>query len=225
MMRRHTRLFFPFLGVILVLLFIPATLRAQAVASYVLGEVSVQRGSSRLPADIGMDLLEGDTIHTGADGLAIISVDGRADLKMRENSVLTLSDIGERITVDLDQGGLFSRVRSAVGRNFNVRAQTVVAGVRGTEFFVAYGRTIEDAPDVWLCVNDGAVDVEVPGADPVVVNAGEGINILSSSRITEPRFYPWTRGLNWNVDPNAGSVVDDTDLDAAYSDLLDQDYD
>lgn len=223
MIRLHTRLllhFFVFLPVLA-----PAALEAQAVASYVLGEVSVQRGTSRLPADIGMDLLEGDTIHTGGDGLAIIAVDGRADLKMRENSVLTLSDIGERITVDLDQGGLFSRVRSAVGRNFSVRAQTVVAGVRGTEFFVAYGRTIEDAPDIWLCVNDGAVDVEVPGAAPVVVNAGEGINILASDRITEPRFYPWTRGLNWNVDPNAGPVIDDTDLDAAYSDLLDQDYD
>lgn len=225
MLRRHTRLLFPLAGILLFLVLTPPSLRAQAVASYVLGEVSVQRGGSRLPADIGMDLMEADTIHTGADGLAIISVDGRADLKMRENSVLTLSDIGEVITVDLDQGGLFSRVRSAVGRNFNVRAQTVVAGVRGTEFFVAYGRTVEDAPDIWLCVNDGAVDVEVPGGDPVVVNAGEGINILSSDRITEPRFYPWTRGLNWNVDPDAGPVVDDTDLDAAYSDLLDQDYD
>jgi ferric-dicitrate binding protein FerR (iron transport regulator) len=201
------------------------TLGAQATMTYVLGDVSVQRSSSRLPGDIGMDLGEGDTIHTGSDGLAIISIDGRADLKMRENSVLTLEGIGERITVDLDQGGLFSRVRSAVGRNFNVRAQSVVAGVRGTEFFVAYGRTIEDAPDIWLCVNDGSVDVAVEDEEPVVVNAGEGVNILAANRVTEPRFYPWTQDLNWNVDPDAGSVVDETNLDEAYSDLLDQDYD
>ncbi len=201
------------------------TLDAQAVASYVLGDVTVQRGSDRLTADIGMDLFQGDTIRTGDDGLAIISVPDRADLKMRENSELTLDDIEERISVELTKGGLFSRVRRAVGRNFDVRAQTVVAGVRGTEFFVAYGRTIEDAPDIWLCVNDGSVDVDVEGRDSVIVNAGEGVNILAAERITPPSFYPWTRDLNWNVDPDAGSVVDDTDLDAAYSDLLDQDYD
>ena len=214
-----------YLFVFFLLILTTGILEAQAIATYVLGDVSIQRGSTRITADIGMDLEEGDTVHTGADGLAIISIDGRADLKMRENSVLTLDDIGERITVDLDRGGLFSRVRSAVGRNFNVRAQSVVAGVRGTEFFVAYGRTVEDAPDIWLCVNDGSVDVAVEDEEPVVVNAGEGVNILAANRVTEPRFYPWTQDLNWNVDPDAGSVVDETNLDEAYSDLLDQDYD
>ena len=23
--------------------------------------------------------------------------------------------------------------------------------------------------------------------------------------VTDPRFYPWTRELNWNLDPNAGN--------------------
>ena len=98
--------------------------------------------------------------------------------------------------------------------------------MRGTEFFVAYGRTIEDEPDLWLCVNEGAVEVSVPSTgQSVVVEEGEGINILAGLRTTEPKFYPWTLELNWNFDAESGGVFDDTDLDGAYADLLNQDYD
>ena len=96
--------------------------------------------------------------------------------------------------------------------------------MRGTEFFVAYGRTIDAQPDIWLCVNEGSVEVAVAG-DTVVVEQGKGINIVGGAKITKPRRYPWTRGLNWNTDSGAGAVRDTTSLEQAYSDLLDQDYD
>jgi hypothetical protein len=81
-------------------------------------------------------------------------------------------------------------------------------------------------PDVWLCVNRGSVDVSIPqSGQTVLVNEGLGINIVAGSTITAPRRYPWTRRLNWNVDPGAGKVLDTTSLDQAYTDLLDQDYD
>ena len=101
-----------------------------------------------------------------------------------------------------------------------------MAAVRGTEFFVAFGRQVEAEPDVWLCVNEGAVEVALTdGGDPVLVNEGEGINILAGSRITDPKFYAWTEDLNWNTDPEAGDVTDATDLDGAYADLRNFDYD
>ena len=101
----------------------------------------------------------------------------------------------------------------------------MVAGVRGTEFFVAYGRTVDIEPDIWLCVNEGSVDVAiVKTGESVIVNEGEGINILAGNMLTTPEFYTWTEDLNWNTDPDSGSVLDDTNLDSAYSDLLDQDY-
>ena len=52
----------------------------------------------------------------------------------------------------------------------------------------------------------------------------QGINIVGGQKLTAPRRYAWTRRLNWNTDPARGEVVDRTDLDQAYSDLLDQDY-
>lgn len=51
------------------------------------------------------------------------------------------------------------------------------------------------------------------------------INIVGGINLSSAQRYPWTRKLNWNMDPTAGEVIDRTDLEQAYSDLLDQDYD
>ena len=202
----------------------------QAAIDYVDGDVWIVRSGSatREPADFGSALAPGDRIVTGANGTAVVNVSEGSQIKLRENTEVVMDDLVAG-SVELRQGGVFARVRQTAGtasRRFQVTTQTVVAGVRGTEFFVAYGRTIEDLPDLWLCVNEGAVDVAVAGTDSVTtVNAGEGVNILSGARVTEPRFYPWTLDLNWNFDAQDGPVLDTTDLDAAYGDLLDQDYD
>ena len=59
----------------------------------------------------------------------------------------------------------------------------------------------------------------------VAGSEGEGINVLSGLKITPPRSYAWTRKLNWNMDPGQAPVQDSTNLNQAYSDLLNQDYD
>jgi hypothetical protein len=90
---------------------------------------------------------------------------------------------------------------------------------------MAYGRTIDALPDVWLCVNSGAVDVSLPQTgQSTVIKEGFGINIVAGTKLTTPRNYPWTRRLNWNMDASRGTVEDTTNLDEAYSDLLNQDY-
>lgn len=212
--------------IVALLILFPAGAVGQARIGYALGEVEVLRGDQSLPGEIGFELSRDDRVRTGPDGTAVIELENRSQLKLRESTTVDLDTISGDVEVELREGSLFSRVERLAGRAHRIRTGGVVAGVRGTEFFVAFGRTIEDAPDVWLCVNDGAVEVAVEGAQELVtVREGEGINILSGSRITEPRFYPWTEGLNWNMDPEAGDIRDDTDLDQAYSDLLDQDYD
>jgi ferric-dicitrate binding protein FerR (iron transport regulator) len=129
------------------------------------------------------------------------------------------------VNLALNKGSVFAFVDPDEKRPFEIRTETTVAGVRGTEFFMSYGRLIEENPDIWLCVNMGVVEVAVEGRDETVsVEAGEGITIPGGERLTDPRFYEWTTELNWNTDPEAGSVMDETDLDGAYADLLDQDY-
>ncbi len=207
-----------------VLILVPAG--ADGVISYLEGSVTVRRAGNTVAADIGTPLQQGDVVVTGARSTVVIRLANAADIKLRENSSVDLSEIGDRVEVGLNSGGLFSRIFGRLLGGFDVRADTVVGGVRGTEFFVAYGRTIGDLPDVWLCVNTGVVEVTVleTGAS-MPVREGEGVNILAGTRLTDARRYRWTERLNWNMDPGEGEIFDDTDLDAAYSDLLDQDYD
>ena len=194
--------------------------------TYLEGDVSIIRDDNEIFADFGTELFEKDSVRTGEDGLAIIDLNGTRTLKIKENSFMVLSETGNTTRLDLNSGSLFSKVRKLGGSSsFSVRTESVVAGVRGTEFFIAFGNTVEEKPDIWLCVNEGTVEVALPETEEsVLVNQGEGITIPGGSRLTEPRFYEWTEDLNWNTDPDSGPVEDRTSLEGLYSDLLDQDY-
>ena len=199
---------------------------------YVEGDVWIQRDGEEFAADFGDELDSTDVIMTGPDGTAIVSVGERAEIKLRENTSVVVSQVQGSGEVELRSGSVFARVaRTAAAVTgtrpvFSVRTRTTVAGVRGTQFFVAFGEVVEEDPDLWLCVNEGTVEVVIPSTgQTTIVEEGEGISILGGTRATDPRFYSWTTDLNWNFDPEAGDVTDTTDLSAAYSDLLDQDYD
>jgi len=199
---------------------------AEGQVVYAIGAVEVHRAGSTLEAEPGLEVGPGDVVETGRDGTAILQLAGRVELKLRENTRLSLDSLDEAgVAVGLTRGSLFSRVTGRLSGRYSVRTEAAVAGVRGTEFFVAYGRRIDELPDVWLCVNEGSVEVSIPRtAQTVTVRQGEGINIVGGLKLTAPRRYPWTRRLNWNTDPAKGEVMDRTNLDQAYSDLLDQDY-
>lgn len=193
---------------------------------YTYGRVLVHRNPEVVPAEIGMSVGEGDVIETAGDAMAVISLVDGAEIKLRENTTLALDTLGRNVSVHLTSGSVFSRVNRYALSGFSVKTETAVMGVRGTEFFVAYGRKIDRYRDVWVCVNTGSVEVAIlEGRDTLIVEQGKGINILGGTNLTSPQRYPWTRKLNWNMDPGAGVVEDRTDLEQAYSDLLDQDYD
>ncbi len=192
---------------------------------YTEGIVTVTSGGSAQDAGPGTSLSQGDVVTTGSDGLAVIDLSNATQLKLRENTRVVIDAIGNDTRVSLTTGAVFTRILGKLSGSFSVQAERVVAGVRGTEFFVAYGRTVDNQRDIWLCVNSGAVDVSVPSANQrTLVPAGKGINILGGEKLTPARSYKWTRGLNWNMDSSAGTVEDHTGLEQAYSDLLNHDY-
>ena len=193
---------------------------------YTYGEVLVHRNPETVPAEIGMPVGEGDVIETDGGAMAVISLADGAEIKLRENTTLSLDSLGRSVSVKLTSGSVFSRVNRHLVSGFSVKTETAVMGVRGTEFFVAYGRKTDRYRDVWVCVNTGSVEVAIlETRDTLIVEQGKGINIVGGTNLTSPQRYPWTRKLNWNMDPEAGTVEDRTDLQQAYSDLLDQDYD
>jgi ferric-dicitrate binding protein FerR (iron transport regulator) len=192
---------------------------------YTEGDVTIRNGSQTRDAALGDTLGPGDIIATAAQSLAVIDLANATTLKLREKTSLAIDSIGETTSVTLNAGGVFTSIAKKLTGQFSMRTQSAVAGVRGTEFFMAYGRTIDALPDVWLCVNSGAVEVALPETgQTMVVKEGLGINIVGGKKLTTPRRYPWTRRLNWNMDSASGKVEDTTDLEQAYSDLLNQDY-
>ena len=193
---------------------------------YTEGDVAWRNGAASHDAAIGDALGPGDVIVTGPLSMAVIDLANGTTLKLKEKTTLAIDSIGEATAGSLTAGGVFTSIAHKLTGRFSVNTQTAVAGVRGTEFFMAYGKTIDAKPDVWLCVNSGAVEVSIPDTgQTVIVPKGLGVNIVGGAKITAPKSYPWTRKLNWNSDPRSGTVDDRTNLEQAYSDLLNQDYD
>lgn len=147
-----------------------------------------------------MPIYEGDIITTSANTTAIISLEDNVDIKLRANTSLDVDDLSDNVNVKLISGSIFSRVVKKILNSYRVGADTVLAGVRGTEFFIAHGKTIDNSTNIWLCVNEGSVEVAVEGSsDKALIKEGEGINIVGGTKITDPKKYRWTKKLNWNT--------------------------
>ena len=195
--------------------------------TYVAGNVEVNNGKGWQKATLGTVVNEADKIKTGNKGTVIISLKSGATLKLKPDSQVVLSAVGDATTIDVDSGSVFSKVdRKKAGQTYRIRAQTMVAAVRGTEFYFAYGNKKKAKADLWLCVNEGKVNVtDEATKSEVDVNAGEGIIIPTDKQIPKPKSYAWTKKLNWNMDADKGDVEDKTNLKGAYKDLLKNNYD
>lgn len=195
--------------------------------TFVTGDVSVDGGKGWQKAQLGTVVNEADKIKTGPKGTVIISLKSGAVLKLKSDSQITLSAVGNSTTIDVGAGSVFSKVdRRQAGQTYQIRAQTMVAAVRGTEFYFAYGDKKKAKADMWLCVNEGQVNVVDSGTKSNVdVNAGEGIIIPTDKQIPKPKAYAWTKKLNWNMDSSKGEVEDKSSLKGAYKDLLKNNYD
>ena len=194
----------------------------------VAGDVTIQTKDGGRLAKGGEALASGDAVSTSEKATALIELADGSRLKLRESSrlALTLPDAKSPDTeAFLSLGSVFAKVRKRLaGQDFRVRTPNAVAAVRGTEFFTAFGRARGKDKDLWVCVNEGAVDIETKKSKSATrVSQGEGVLIKGGKDTTKPQAYDWTKSLNWNMDEN-GELEDKTNLDGAYADLLDQDY-
>lgn len=201
----------------------------KGTVSALTGDVTIQSKAGGSLAKKGSSFTSGDTVVTASNATAVLSLPDGSKLKMRGDSRLKVTLPSSKSAVTealLSAGGVFAKVAKQLeGHGFKVRTPTAVAAVRGTEFFTAYGRARGKKTDLWVCVNEGAVAVTTDKSkDPLLVPAGKGILIKSGLDTTKPQAYDWTKTLNWNMAGEAGDIEDKTDLGAAYSDLLDQDY-
>lgn len=214
---------------IVTLLFSGAALAAAEAGkiTFASGKVEVERGGKWQKVALGATVYELEKLRTGNNGTAVVMLKTGAALKLKPETTIALSSVDLRTTIELQSGSVFSKIeKKKAGESFEIRAQTTVAAVRGTEFFFSYGKMAKDKADLWLCVNEGRVNVIDSGTQSEVdVNAGEGIIVPTNKQIPKPKAYAWTRKLNWNMDAAKGSVEDKSNMKNAYSDLLKQNYD
>ena len=134
------------------------------------GEVLIQKGGESLwlPVEKDMPLEQGDHIKTGAQGFAEILVDDGSQIRLEENSEITLSELSadsQTKSITASVYLWFGRMLSNISRfahsrsRFEVQTPTVVAGVRGTDFAVE----VVDTKQTDVGVFDG--EVAVAGLD------------------------------------------------------------
>ncbi len=169
---------------------------------------------------------EGDLIKTGAKSLALIKFNSGSTIKINENSevkVSVLKPANNNTLLSLIKGSSFFKKDPKLSGKLNVKTKTATLGVRGTEFFVSYGKKLKD--DVFMCVNEGSVFVTTDNKKGTIVKEGEGVNISSSKKISRPKFLPWTKDLNWSLNPKTKNLENDASIEEKYGDPLLQDYD
>jgi hypothetical protein len=156
---------------------------ANATATSVTGSVQAQAGSA--PARV---VRLGDTLRQGDTVVVLRFEDGQiAALAANSRMAITTYTFNSQartgnVLLSLIDGGMRA-VTGLIGRsapaNVAYRARSATIGIRGTDSNVVIGPN-----GVVATVNDGAISFALPGQDPVVITAGEGVFARNDGTLT-----------------------------------------
>lgn len=159
------------------LLFLSFFLSAQqSVFEYVEGEVSIKRISGDLfEAQIGDTIAPGDSVITGLDGFAELTLENNSKITIDSDTVFVFSQKEKQG----EKKSIFMVVLGKIGFKFDkllhepdISTPATVAGIRGTEFTVV---SALDGSAMYV-VDDGSVAVESEGS-LVVLETQEGVEV------------------------------------------------
>ncbi|MGZ3708633.1 MAG: FecR family protein [Bdellovibrionota bacterium] len=202
---------------------------ASSTLSFLKGSVEVRATADgpAAAAKLGEKLAPGSVILTHEKSLAIVTLPDHSQLKVNPNSELMLDEVKSSrpkagsTLLTLRAGGVFTKVaKQAAGAKFQLRTKSAVMGVRGTAFYTSFDAKNPAHPDLWMCVNEGVVQVESAEGSKksVSVKEGEGVVIPSGKEVTDPKPYSWTKKLNWNMNPDAGEIYSDAPIKTGNGD-------
>jgi ferric-dicitrate binding protein FerR (iron transport regulator) len=169
------------------------------------------------------------TLTTGPKSLALVRFTSGSTLKVNENSSLKLERVLKKKKQNIRifrllKGSSFFKKDPKKEEKLQVRAKNVSMGVRGTEFFVSFGK--ESIEDVYMCVRSGKVLIKGANQKKVtLVKAGEGVVVPKGLVSSKPKPLPWTKDLNWNLDPSAKELENKASIEESYQDPIERDYD
>ena len=175
----------------LIILFISSNIFSEVVARIIKinGRVNLKlNGNEYFDEDVrvGLPISNGDGIKVGSNGFcAIMFVDDKSIIKIRENSKFYFIDTQNTRTIDLKYGTLLNDVKKK-NRNKSFRIQTPVsvASVKGTKFAAISSQSGTDQ----FIGKEGLFDVlNMVSGETVSVKAGQkAISNTSGSLIQAP---------------------------------------
>lgn len=155
---------------------------------YVEGDVTLSRGGKSLgDLNIGDEVQVDDFIKTGPDGAAVIALNrstgmrGSLSVKPRSAVYVRMSQdsSGSKTTLELVAGQIGSKVAKLSGSpTLQVRTDTAVMGVRGTEF----GVSTSVSGNIVIYCTEGAVET-TDGESTVQVPAGKAVEKRPAERL------------------------------------------
>lgn len=135
-----------FLSLITVAAVLASVKTGYAKIADVEGNVIVKRrgGNKKFKAVKGMRLAEGDSLLTDKTGNVTLVLEDNSQIVMGKNTRLTLSGMKKpekrslAVKLDLKKGTIFSNIKRKLKKRetFKIKAVNIVAGVRGTKFYV-----------------------------------------------------------------------------------------
>jgi FecR protein len=152
---------------------------------FVSGAVSIQKvDGTRAQAQTGTRVFVGDTILTGADGSAQLSMVNEAKLSVRNNTSLRVesypsrADGNENAVLVLARGTLrtFTGLLAGIGREkFVMKTRTATVGVRGSGNILVACEGIDCDEDIRDGMNPVTVNHTIEGSHNVANNNGQSI--------------------------------------------------
>ena len=140
------------------------------------GEVTIGReGIGDLAAAVNMNLISGDSVHTGQNAYVVLMLDTDKYVMLGESGSMEVVAEGDetrgRTSIVLEQGSVLSEIQNPLGQgsSYDVVTPNATMSVRGTVFEIDRGAD----GLVSLLVYDGAVALGMDGQEPVLYNAGE----------------------------------------------------
>jgi len=215
--------------VLLALMFI--NLGAQkANVVYTEGKAQIKSSSGSLrEADFGSKIVFGESIITGKDGLVEIKLENGSTIRVSSNSVFSYSSTGTgsetQSVLATTAGSVSYKLAKVTGKSPVIQTNSMVAGVRGTEFTVFAGRD----GSVLLAVTEGVVDVEAQD-QMVVLYKDEAVEVAPGKAPGEKYiwlgkeldFSSWNQQKNddFLANPLAGLEAVEKQLESYKKELL-----
>jgi len=139
-----------------------------------------------LEAELGMEIPVGTTIQTGDSSAELQLVPNGTIIRLNSGTTFVIEDLqGLRGGTSNNFALLSGRMRSVAAKlsgqqqSYSIRTPSAVGGVRGTDFAMFVGKTLEGLATDWICVQEGEVSfTNLTTGQSIPIKAGQFADAL-----------------------------------------------